>query len=222
MPSEFAPPPEESSSAGALVAIIISPAVLKGLSELDSPISPPDYGSCRPFWKMGALALTAQVCPTASQHSNQQPFLAASYTWGEKKIVLIFLFLNHQAGLPIEQAGLSWGCRASGSGWSPATGTSLSVHLSTTYTIAYKEHAPAPQHVHRLYVSLFLLSLHIFRYHFSFLFNGKPKGSAKSLQNSVLFQWLESSMSKLKRALLPLTGFRHKMALLKLPARSNL
>lgn len=49
MPSEFAPPPEESSSAGALVAIIISPAVLKGLSELDSPISPPDYGSCRPF-----------------------------------------------------------------------------------------------------------------------------------------------------------------------------
>lgn len=39
MPSEFAPPPEESSSAGALVAIIISPAVLKGLSELDSPIS---------------------------------------------------------------------------------------------------------------------------------------------------------------------------------------
>lgn len=112
--------------------------------------------------------------------------------------MLIFLFLNHQAGLPIEQAGLSWGCRASGSGWSPAPGTGLSVHLSTTYTITYKEHAPAPQHVHGLYVSPFLLSLHIFRYHFSFFFNGKPKGSAKSLQNSVLFQWLQSSMSKLE------------------------
>lgn len=36
IPSEFAPPAEESSSAGALVAIVISPAVLKGLSELET------------------------------------------------------------------------------------------------------------------------------------------------------------------------------------------